>query len=311
MCTQENTKMETIPYFDAHCDTITKFRPLRKNSCQVDLERLSGHRPSAQIFSVWAPDFLANGWYTMPVLKHLRRELKRNEDLVCLCVSAQEARQAAEAGRVAAFLSVEGAELLDCSAARLHAAYDLGVRMVNITWNRDNVLAGAAMDGEGGLTPRGRAFVRGCQQLGIAVDVSHLSDTGFWDVMRVAERPVLASHSNARALCGHKRNLTDAQFRAIIHNGGVAGINLYPEFLGRGRDVEAAADHMEYFLSLGGRKNICLGCDFDGVDELPAGIRGVQDVDLLYTVMRSRGWSPAILEDIFYNNLLRFLEEAL
>ena len=155
-----------IPLFDAHCDSVTKFCPLRRNCGQLDLRRLSAYAPAAQVFSVWAPDALACSLYTGCVLKHLRSQLQRSDDLVSICTTAEEAEEAAAAGKIAAFLSVEGAELLDCSAAELSRAYRLGVRMVNITWNRDNALAGAAMDGGGGLTPLGPQLRRGLSDAG-------------------------------------------------------------------------------------------------------------------------------------------------
>jgi len=301
----------SIPYFDAHCDTITKWRPLRENSCHVDLRRLSGFAPAAQIFAVWAPDALAGPVYTELVLGRLRRQLLRSADLVTICTSAAQAKAAAEAGKAAAFLSVEGAELLGCSPARLRGAFTKGVRMVNITWNRDNALAGAAMGSGGGLTARGRSFVEGCQTLGVAVDLSHISEAAFWDVLRLARRPVLASHSNAKALCDHPRNLTDAQFLALVKNGGCAGLNLCPDFLGQGRGIEAVIAHADHFLSLGGQKSLCLGGDLDGIGSLPAGLRGVQDLGVLYEAMLRRNWSEKLVQDIFYHNLMRFMEAAL
>jgi membrane dipeptidase len=205
----------------------------------------------------------------------------------------------------------EGAELLGCSPASLRRAYGQGVRLVNITWNRDNALAGSVKGSGTGLTERGRSFVRGCWELGVAVDLSHISEAAFWDVMRIAERPVLAGHSNAGALCDHPRNLTDSQFQAVVRNGGVVGLNLNTPFLGLTRDIEAVADHAEHFLSLGGERSVCLGCDLDGVDELPKGIRGVQDMEKIYEAMLRRNWGEELVRGIFYNNLMRFMERAL
>ena len=130
-------------------------------------------------------------------------------------------------------------------------------------------------------------------------------------MMRVTKKPVICSHSNSKALSGHPRNLTDAQFRALVHNGGCAGLNLVPDFLGLGRNVEAVADHAEHFLSLGGERNLCLGSDFDGVKKLPLGMRGVQDMGKLYEAMLRRGWREETVINIFFGNLLRFMEAAL
>ena len=300
-----------IPLFDAHCDTLTQRRGLRHNRGQLDLYRLAAFRPAAQVFSIWADKPWNRPVYCDFQLRRAHKLLAENADLAVLCTSAADAKRAAEAGKIAAFLSVEGAELLGCSAATLHRAYNAGVRLVNITWNHDNALAGAAMDGGGGLTDRGRSFVRGCQTLGVAVDVSHLSEAAFWDVIRIAQKPVLASHSNAKGLCDHPRNLTDAQFMAIMQVGGVVGLNLCPDFLGQSRSAEAVADHAEYFLRLGGRHALCLGADLDGIPQMPVGMRGVENMRLVYEAMRRRGWSDELLADIFYHNLMRFMEATL
>ncbi len=300
-----------IPYFDAHCDTVTTFRPLAKNRGQLDLERLGRFSPSAQVFALWAAPGID---FPAALRRFLRRwdgELGRNEGSLRLCRSAEDAKAAAREGKTAAFLSVEGANLLGCRVAGLTEAYRRGVRLVNLTWNRDNALAGAAMDGGGGLTEDGRRFVRAAWELGVAVDLSHASEAAFWDVLRLAKRPVLCSHSDARALCDHPRNLTDAQIAAIIHNDGCIGLNLCPDFLGRGRDIDAVLAHIDRILCLDGRENLCLGCDFDGTDELPEGIEGVQDLEKLYEAMLKMNLSERLVRDIFYNNLLRFLENAL
>ena len=145
------------------------------------------------------------------------REMAANADLAAFCRTGAEAEAAFRSGRRAAFLSVEGAELLDCSLERLEEAHAMGVRAVNPTWNHVNALSGTnAEEPERGLTPQGRVFVRKMERLGMLVDVSHLSDPGFWDVAEELSGPFFASHSNARAVFSHPRNLTDEQFTAII-----------------------------------------------------------------------------------------------
>ena len=149
-------------------------------------------------------------------------------------------------------------------------------------------------------------FVREMGQLGVYADVSHLSDPGFWDLFRMTERPVVASHSNARALCPHRRNLTDDMFRAIRDTGGVVGINLYADFVG-GDSMEQLIAHIERFLSLDGEKTVALGGDLDGCEALAAGFSGVQDVAKLYQALEERGYPQTLLEDIFWNNWRRIL----
>ena len=156
------------------------------------------------------------------------------------------------------------------------------------------------------MSPLGRDFIRELESFGIYADVSHLSDAAFWDLVRMANRPIVASHSNSRALCPHPRNLTDDQFCAIRDTGGVVGMNFYLHFVGDA-SMDSFLRHMEHFLDLDGEKTICMGGDFDGCEELAAGLRDVQDVPKIYQALKDRGYSDALLEDLFWNNLMRLL----
>ena len=164
---------------------------------------------------------------------------------------------------------------------------------------------------ERGLSEKGKDFVRRCDELGILVDVSHLSDPGFWDVIETSKNPIIASHSNSRAVCGHTRNLTDDQFRALRDKGGTTGLNLYTQFLGEDKvTVETCVRHIEHFLDLGGEKTIAIGGDLDGCDTLPEGMTGVDGTALVYQALADRGYPKALLDDIFYNNLMRVVREV-
>ena len=322
-----------IPLFDAHCDTITaamkKGENLRKNSLHLDFERLRTFSPCAQVFAIFMrheedppgmePDYdrpdgppeVLYGLYR-EAAGRLLTEFDRNSDILMHCLTAGDVRLAGAENKIAAFMSVEGAELLECSAERLREAYALGVRLVNITWNYPNSLSGTAMSGsKGGLTERGKDFVRRAQEMGVILDMSHISEAAFWDVMEIAARPVIASHSNSRALCPHPRNLSDEQFASLVKQGGAVGLNLCPDFLGLGRDIEAVVEHAEHFLALGGEKAVCLGADLDGIDELPEGFRGVEDMGKIYEAMLRRNYSEDLVRDIFYNNWLGVFERAL
>jgi membrane dipeptidase len=140
--------------------------------------------------------------------------------------------------------------------------------------------------------------------------VSHLSDRGFWDLVDITQRPIVATHSNARALCDHTRNLTDDMFRAIVQTGGVVGINFWVRFV---RDIPKPAmedmiAHIDRFMELGGAKHLCLGGDLDGCDKLAGGMNGVQDVPELWYALAARGYGRQELDDLFFNNLRRVLE---
>ena len=299
-----------IPLFDAHCDTIHELMKnggsLRENGLQLDLRRGMRYAPYAQVFAVWMPKCDDMYGAYKKSMARLKEEFSKNADILSLCKSADDAKAAAKAGKCAAFIAVEGAEKLDCSVEKLKDAYDEGVRLVNITWNYVNSLSGAAMaEDKSGLSEKGREFIKAAQALGIVVDMSHISEKAFFDTMEIASKPIIAGHSNAKALCPHPRNLTDQQFEAIISAGGVAGINFCPDFLGEDATVETIVEHIWHFLALGGSKNVCIGSDFDGVDALPKGMAGIEDVDKIYEIMLRRNLSEDLARDILYNNLLR------
>ena len=187
-----------------------------------------------------------------------------------------------------------------------------GVIMLNLCWNRDNALCGAAMGSGSGLTEQGRGFVRECQRLGVAVDMSHASERAFWDALELSEKPMIASHSNSAALCSaFPRNLTDAQFGALAKTGGGAGINLCPDFLAEGgAGMADVLRHIEHFLALGGERAVFLGADFDGIDATPEGLRGAQDMGALYEALLRENYPEALVRGIFYENLLNILERT-
>ena len=304
-----------ISYFDAHCDTVSCCldgrRGLRQNALQLDLlrDRLFSRR--AQFFALFhdgakAP---ADGMWAQcrRLYDCFCREMQANSDLVERCRTGAEIDAAVSSGRTAALLSIEGADLLSCDINRVNDVAAWGVKLFNLTWNRANLLSGSHReDPERGLSETGRAFVRALEACGIYPDVSHLSDAGFWDLARMARRPIVASHSNARAVCPHSRNLTDDQFRAIRDMGGVVGLNFCPDFVAeRSPSLDALVRHAEHFLALGGEKTLCIGGDLDGCEPAATGISGVEDVPRLYAALAARGYPTSLLEDIFWNNLRR------
>ena len=325
-----------IPYFDAHCDTVYRCLEtgetsaldygdsreeqcrdyaasdhLRRNGGHIDLERSRQFSRCAQFFALFhdAAEAPADGLWAQCRRMHdfFLREMVDNADIVCHCRTGREVDEAAAAGKTAALLSIEGADLLDCDVHKVETVTHWGVRLLNPVWNRANVLSGTnAEDPERGLSAKGRDFIRALEEYGIYPDVSHLSDAGFWDLVHIARRPIVASHSNARAVCPHRRNLTDDQFRAIRDSGGVVGLNLYLHFVGQ-TTMDALVAHVEHFLALDGEKTLCLGGDLDGCEALAAGMTGMQDVPKLYEALKARGYSDALLEDIFWNNLRRLI----
>ena len=306
--------MAQIPVFDAHCDTISltrwKQEGIFRNSGMVQLEQTSrAFSRYCQVFALFT-DCTRPGHSTYEqLLGHFRTEVAKNSGLISHCRTADEVCTAHAEGKAAAFLSVEGAEIIDCDPARLDQAAADGVIAINLTWNHANAVSGSCREEtDRGLTELGRQFVSRMEDLRIFVDVSHLSDPGFWDVMEMAKKPVIASHSNARAVWGHPRNLTDEQITAIIKNQGIIGLNFYRDFIGRGEDFAAVRMHLDHMLALGAEKQVALGGDWDGCDtiaELPA----VTSLADLYEHLLAHGYPESLVCDLFYNNLMRVVRQ--
>ena len=306
-----------LSLFDGHCDTILHCwesgESMGHSSGAVDLARGGQYRRYCQFFAIFTMDDMVLGKSAHQAYEEqyalFCRQIRAHETLAAHCTSGAEAKKAHAEGKIAAFLSVEGAHSLNCSLDELRLAYDRGVRAVNLTWNNPNLLSGTnCEEPERGLSELGREFVREMQRLGMLVDVSHLSDPGFWDVIGLAKRPIIASHSNARALCPHSRNLTDEQFTAIIKNQGVVGLNLCREFVGGREDIDALAAHLEHFLALGGERTVALGGDLDGCTP----VKGVEDVAgwiRFYERLLQLNYKESVLEDLFFNNLMRVVSE--
>ena len=228
---------------------------------------------------------------------------------MCLCLSGGDYDAALAQGKIAAFLALEGAEGIDCDPGRLEDLFEMGFRMVTLTWNANNALAGCAKEDGPGLTRQGREFVRRAQALGMLVDVSHISDRAFWDVLDTAEKPVVASHSNSRAMCSHWRNLTDQQFQALCVHGGSAGINLYGMFLTMDgtAGLEHVYRHIDHFMELGGEGHVALGGDLDGCDRLPRGFKGLKDYEKLAAFLERKGYTGETIQQIYSNTLKRIV----
>ena len=285
---------------------------LRENGGHIDLVRGRNFARYGQFFALYwdAKNAPADGMPAQCRRLHDRflHEINENRDCITHCRTGSEVDEAVRQGKIAALLSIEGADLLDCEERNLETARTWGVRLLNPVWNRANSLCGTnCEEPDRGLSQKGKSFVRRMEEMHIYPDMSHISDAGFWDVIKTTHGPVVASHSDARALCPNRRNLTDDQFRAIRDSGGVVGLNLYRDFAGPQGTIEELVAHVEHFLNLGGEKTLCIGGDLDGCEALAAGMHGVQDVPKLYAALQARGYSEALLEDIFWNNLRSIL----
>lgn len=206
---------------------------------------------------------------------------------------------------VGIILGIEGGESIEGDISRMEQLFNSGVRVFGLTWNTPGDISGTAVGGGGGLTPFGRQVVKEAERLGMVIDVSHISEQGFYDVAIMAEKPFIASHSNSKALCNHPRNLTDDQFKAIIKAGGVAGVNYYTDFLGDFKGIDGIIAHIEHFMSLGGEENIGIGADLDGGITLPDGIEGVKDHYKVLNALLQRNYSEKQVQNIAINNFKR------
>ncbi len=282
----------SLRLFDAHCDTAFELwrrrEHLGRNTCHIDLEKAKNFSEYAQIFAFCS-------------LAGSRWELRKEDFRSCLSYFEKEL---SSQNRIQAHFSIEGPEIIDCDPEELGELKRQGFVMTTLTWNADNALAGWHQS-EKGLTERGRAFVQSAQELGVYIDVSHLSERAFWDLAAMAEKPILASHSNCRSLWEHSRNLTDDQLRLISQSGGVVGLNLYVPFLGKKANFDTLCRHLEHMLSLCGERNVVLGGDLDGCDELPEGFSNLADYGSFYEYLRGKGYGEKLLDDVFYSNLAR------
>jgi membrane dipeptidase len=303
-----------IPVFDGHNDVLLEERSFAEASADghLDLARAREGGFAGGFFAIFTPhpDGYAPDGEPEPAVSHelaightfrAMRKLLDLERAGALRI-AREPEDLVLDGDVVAVMHIEGAEAVDAELELLPALHAFGLRSLGITWSRPNAFA-HGVTAEGGLTDAGRALVRGCEELGILVDLAHLNERSFWDVAKIAERPLVVTHACAHALTPHPRNLTDRQLDAVRDSGGVVGVCFHHEFAGPQRtDI---ARHIDYVATRIGPEHVALGSDFDGA-EMPDGIRGAQDLPL---VLDDLGWGEPELRLLASENLLRVLRQ--
>lgn len=312
------------PVFDLHCDTITELmghdlssnKSLRQNDLNVDLVRGSAFPAYAQCFAFWSTT-------DMPLPKGIKAQdlfwrevsmmqdaIDKNSDLVAQARTADEVRKNQENGKISAIFTLEGPANIGFDPGKLEKLRNLGFCISTLGWNEQNVLAGSHITG-GGLTKQGRAYVQEAQKHGIIVDVSHISDDAFWNIMEITTAPVIASHSNSRTVFEHTRNLSDEMFKAICQTGGVVGINQYALFVGSEPDMDAVCDHIIHFLEIDpDGTHVALGGDLDGCNEFSIGFRGLQDYPKLFDRLMERGLDEKTMMNLCWNNALGVMEKC-
>ncbi len=313
-----------FPVFDLHCDTLSAllcremdcFGNLLNNEGHIDLARAGKLPGYAQCFACFTSTFenLPGGISVVQMFERqivqFQREINRNNNLIQMAYSAQDVRDNYAAGKMSGILTIEGPAGFDFDPGLLSDLSLAGFRITSLGWNEKNPLTGSHITG-GGLTQQGREYVKQAQSNKMIVDVSHISDEGFWDIMDCTTAPVIATHSNSRSVHNVSRNLTDEMFLALCQTGGLAGINLYIDFLGDHADLNTVCDHIFHFMELDPTgTHIALGGDLDGCESLPVGISGIDGYPLIAQRLLDRGLGEDAVMNIFWNNALGVMEKC-
>ena len=305
----------------------------------TDLARIASGGLDAQFFSVWAnPDHYdvaepAGFAFARAneIIDAYDAQLARHPDRLERALTAGDVRRIAAQGKLAFLLGVEGGHMIEDDLANLRALHARGARYMTLTWSFSLDWAGSSGDAgrDHGLSDFGRDVVREMNALGMLIDVSHVSDPTFWDVMEATRAPVIASHSSVRALVDHPRNMSDEMLEAIAANGGVVMINFFTMFLdarkvspgalswdwlstfgGSETTVAHVVDHIEHVARVAGIDHVGLGSDFDGGPFMPTDLRHVGDLPNLTAELLRRGHSDAEIRKVLGENVLRVLAEA-
>lgn len=326
-------------YIDLHCDTLTEALMKKSGTAEVlsgtmaDVRRLREAGAAAQFFAMFLPQNRTEGWFggeEQPTPEELLhgmyqiycRTMEECSDMIAPARNYRELDANRSQGKMSAFLTIENGFLVRGSMEKIREFYDMGVRLVTLTWNDPNCFGFChSRDPEEmarGLTDFGKEAVSYMQELGMLVDVSHLSDGGFWDVAGIAGRsgkPFVASHSNCRTLAPATRNLTDGMIRALAECGGVAGLNFEPAFLNEDENdrrsrVSRMCDHMMHLIDKGGIECAAIGTDFDGIRGTFE-IKDCTGMTLLFAELRRRGLSEDAVWKIAYGNAARVIRETM
>ena len=298
-----------FPIADGHCDylygAVQAGYNLTKRHCgqAMTLDDMVSGRVALQFFACWIDTALRTQplHQCLAMIDAYERMLQMHPQLTRLTKDFTP-----ESGRIATVLTIEGGEAADGSVAVLRMLYRLGVRAMTLTWNEANELSGAALArNKRGLTPVGRDIIDEMCRIGMAIDVSHLSDSGIDDVLNRATRPVFASHSNARAIFDSPRSLKDAHIRAIAERGGTIGVNFYYEQLTSRKKacIDDIVRHICHVAEVGGVHCCAIGSDFDGMQQYPVDLQTSRDLPALICALERAGFHNEEIARIAYWNL--------
>ena len=328
-----------MKYIDLHCDTLCMaFETQNRNifdrpEFMVDIKRLKEAKALAQFFAIYMPpkEWIHNikpGYTDDQFIDELYGILcdaiAEHPDDIALAKEYKDMKINEKKGKVSAFLTIEDGRSINGSFEKFDKYYDMGVRLVSLTHNYENCFGYPnSPDSKimnSGLKPFGREAVEYMNEKGIIIDVSHLSDGGFWDVMDISKKPIVASHSCARALTPHPRNLTDEMIKAMAEKGGVCGINFCPVFIApdlsanngwiEDGKLEDIVRHIMHLYNMGGSEFVAVGTDFDGITG-KLDIASPMDMDKLFDALLKQGLSFDHVEKIAYKNAERVIKETL
>ena len=335
-----------IPIIDMHCDTISGILRaksngeevcLRENDMSVDLKKLKEGGYLCQNFALFThlDSVLKKGesplTHAILLSDTMDKEMVANPDMICQVVTGTELEKNLEDGILSGLKTIEEGAVYEGKVENLQLLYERGVRMSTLTWNYENELAfpnkmyvdengnfHAEPDTENGLKPAGFAMVEAMENLGVIIDVSHLNDAGIFDILKTVKKdtPVIASHSNARAVCPHPRNLTDEMLRQIAEHGGICGINFAYDFISDEKSesqlttIDGMIRHMKYIRDVAGIDTIGFGSDFDGIGN-PVEVKNAAGMQQIAQKMEDAGFTLDEIEKVFYKNALRVYKQVL
>ncbi len=311
---------------DMHCDTIRllmrkRNENLQKNQMCIDIEKLKQADSLAQFLAcfVYAKEFQYDmeACYkeVLNMIAYSKDALASCRDSISIAHNTGDILSNRDSGKMSAVLTLEEGGVLCGKMEYLEELHRQGIRLITLTWNYENCI-GYPNSRESermrlGLKPFGLQVVNRMNELGMMIDVSHLSDGGFWDVIKHSSKPIVASHSNARALCNHPRNLTDEMIKEMAEKGGVCGINFYPYFLRENGNatVEDIVNHLKYLYQIGGEDILAIGTDFDGFDDGLLDVKNMGEMHHVYDAIRRCGFTERQMDKILNGNILRVMQE--
>jgi len=313
------------PFLSTTGDSIPPRRKLgeRSEHGQIDIPRINEGGVNCLIFAMYVnPQYNARLLRLVQMLDTFKTHLDENSEKIALTTNYSEIKETIKDGKIAALISVEGGEPLEGRIEPLRTIYRLGVRSLTLThFPRNELGDGSGADSGSHLTVFGKEVVEEMNKLGMIVDISHLNETGFWDVIDLTKDPLMATHSNCKALCSHHRNLTDEQVKALAETGGVLNLSFCGAFLKEGigfgdqeelkkLEVSDWLDHLDHAVELVGTDHVGIGSDLDGGCGFP-GLDDVTKFPRLTQGMVSRGYSDEDIEKVLGGNNMRVFKEVL